>query len=91
MSYDFKSPTMTQINEIKRNRLPNFFYAFPMSTANLHSSHQTKLTLTVALTLTDTVMQTNKTKLTITVTLTLTNSNGNILMCISLTPIKRLQ
>ena len=25
---------MTQINEIKRNRLPNFFYAFPMSTAN---------------------------------------------------------
>ena len=29
---------MTQINEIKRNKLPNFFYAFPMSTANLHSS-----------------------------------------------------
>ena len=29
---------MTQINEIKRNRLPNFFYAFSMSTANLHSS-----------------------------------------------------
>ena len=22
---------MTQINEIKRNRLPNFFYAFPMT------------------------------------------------------------
>ena len=29
---------MTQINEIKRNTLPNFIYAFPMSTANLHSS-----------------------------------------------------
>ena len=29
---------MTQINEIKQNRLPIFFYAFPMSTANLHSS-----------------------------------------------------
>ena len=37
----FQTPppfVMTQINEIKRNRLPNFFYAFPMSTANLHSS-----------------------------------------------------
>ena len=33
----FPDPTpfvMTQINEIKLNRLPNFFYAFPMSTAN---------------------------------------------------------
>ena len=29
---------MTQINEIKRNTLPNFIYAFSMSTANLHSS-----------------------------------------------------
>ena len=28
---------MTQINEIKRNTLSNFIYAFPMSTANLHS------------------------------------------------------
>ena len=26
---------MTQINEIKRNTLPNFIYAFLMSTANL--------------------------------------------------------
>ena len=29
---------MTQINEIERNTLPNCIYAFPMSTANLHSS-----------------------------------------------------
>jgi len=31
---------MTQINEIKWNRLPKVFYAFPMSTANLHSSRK---------------------------------------------------
>ena len=29
---------MTQINEVKRNTLPSFIYAFPKSTANLHSS-----------------------------------------------------
>ena len=33
-------------------------------------TNQTKLTITIALTLNDTVMQTNKTKLTLTVTLT---------------------
>jgi len=37
-------------------------------------TNQTKLTLTIALTLTNTVMQTNKTKLTLTVTLTLTDT-----------------
>jgi len=37
-------------------------------------TNQTKLTQTIAITLTDTVMQTNKTKLTLTVTRTLTDT-----------------
>jgi len=38
---------MTQINEIKLNTLPNFIYAFPMSTANLHSSRKTSIPYTL--------------------------------------------
>ena len=37
-SPDPTSFVMTQINEMKRNTLQNSIYAYPMSTANLHSS-----------------------------------------------------
>jgi len=54
-------------------------------------TNQTKLTLTVTLTLTDTVMQKSKTKLTLTIALTLTDTVTVIFFArILLTPIKRL-
>ena len=54
-------------------------------------TNQTKLTLTVTLTLTDTVMQKSKTKLTLTLALTLTDTVMVIFFtCILSTPMKRL-